>query len=59
MTTKDGVQLEKDVNNNKYTLVIPKANPTVHAGLITVKAANNIGAVTHDIKLDILGSLIF
>lgn len=55
MTTKDGVQIEKDVNNNKYTLVIPKANPTVHAGLITIKAANNIGTVTHDLTLNILG----
>lgn len=55
LTTKDGVQIEKDVNNNKYSLLIPKANPTVHAGLITIKATNNIGTVTHELKLDILG----
>ena len=55
LTTKDGVQFEKDVNNNKYTLAIPKANPTVHAGLITIKAANNIATVTHELTLSILG----
>lgn len=58
LTTKDGVQIEKDVNSNKYTLVIPKANPTVHAGLITIKAANNIAVVTHEITLNILGNFV-
>ena len=58
LTTKDGVQIEKDVNNNRYVLVIPKANPTVHAGQITIKAANNIGTVTHELTLHILGKLI-
>lgn len=55
LTTKDGVQIEKDVNNNRYTLVIPKANPTVHAGLITIKAGNAIGTVSHELALHILG----
>lgn len=59
LTTKDGVQIEKDVNNNKYTLAIPKANPTVHAGQITIKAANSIATVTHELTLNILGICCF
>jgi len=55
LTTKDGVQIEKDANNNRYTLVIPKVNPTVHGGLLTIKASNNIGSVTHELTLNILG----
>jgi hypothetical protein len=55
LTTKDGVQIEKDVANNKYTLTIPKANPAVHAGVITIKASNPIGTITHDLNLNILG----
>ncbi|MCA9334474.1 immunoglobulin domain-containing protein, partial [Candidatus Saccharibacteria bacterium] len=54
LTVKDGVQIEKDVNNNKYTLTIPKANPAVHSGTITIKATNPIGSVQHELKLDIL-----
>ena len=59
LTTKDGVQIEKDVNNNRYALVIPKANPTVHAGQITIKAANNIATATHELTLHILGKSNF
>lgn len=59
LTTKDGVQIEKDVPNNKYTLAIPKANPTVHAGVITIKATNTIGTTIHELNLDILGTLVF
>jgi len=29
-TVKDAVQIEKDVNNNRYVLTIPKANPSIH-----------------------------
>lgn len=58
VTAKDGVQIEKDVNNNKYTLAIPKANPAVHAGVITIKASNVIGTVQHDINLNILGKVL-
>lgn len=55
LTTKDGVQIEKDVNNNRYALLIPKANPAVHAGQVTIKASNNIGTSTHELTLSILG----
>ncbi len=55
LTNKDGVQIEKDVNNNKYSLTIPKANPTLHAGTLTIKASNLIGSVQHDLNLTILG----
>lgn len=54
LTTKDGVQIEKDVANNKYSLIIPKANPAVHGGVITVKATNPIGTAQHDVNLNIL-----
>ena len=54
LTAKDGVQIEKDVNNNKYVLTIPKANPAVHAGVVTIKASNSIGTVQHELSLNIL-----
>lgn len=55
MTNKDGVQIEKDVNNNKYTLTIPKVNPLIHSGVITIKASNLINTIQHEINLNILG----
>lgn len=55
LNNKDGVQIEKDVNNNKYSLTIPKANPSVHAGTLAIKASNLIGSVQHDLNLTILG----
>lgn len=55
LTNKDGVQIEKDLANNKYSLTIPKANPSIHAGTITIKATNTIGSVSHDLILNILG----
>jgi hypothetical protein len=36
-------------------LTIPKANPTLHAGTLTIKASNLIGSVQHDLNLTILG----
>ena len=59
VTNKDGVQIEKDVNSNKYSLTIPKANPAVHSGTISVKASNAIGTAQHDITLSILGIYSF
>lgn len=56
LTTKDGVQIEKDVNNNKYSLTIPKANPSVHAGAIVIRATNPIGTITHELTLNIRGN---
>lgn len=54
MTAKDGVQIEKDVNNNRYTLTIPKVNPSVHAGTLTIKASNAIGTVQHEMNINVL-----
>ncbi len=59
LTQKDGVQIEKDVNNNKYSLNIPKLNPSLHAGTVTIKATNAVGTVTHDVSINILGNLVF
>jgi hypothetical protein len=55
LTAKDGVQFEKDVANNRYVLVIPKLNPLVHAGKITIKATNLVGTVQHDLDVDVHG----
>ena len=57
LTVKDGVQIEKDIPNNKYSLTIPKTNPTLHSGIISIKATNAIGTSQHDISLNILGKL--
>lgn len=55
LTVKDGVQIEKDVNNNRYSLVIPKINSTLHSGLLSIKATNPINTVTHEINIQVLG----
>ena len=52
------MQIEKDVNNNKYALIIPKANPSVHSGVITIKATNPIGSIQHELNINILGKNI-
>lgn len=56
-SSKDAVQIEKDVNLNKYTLIIPKANPSLHSGIITIRAQNLIGSVQREISLNIQGKL--
>ena len=55
LTNKDGVQFEKDVANNKYSLTIPKVNTNVHAGTITIVAKNPIGSVQHELTLSVNG----
>ena len=59
MTNKDGVQIEKDVNNNKYSLTIAKVNPIAHNGTITIKANNIVKTTQHDMNLIVLGILNF
>ncbi len=56
VSNKDGVQIEKDVNNNRYCLIIPKVNPSIHAGTVTIKASNSIGSAQHDILLNVYGT---
>lgn len=55
LTVKDGVQTEKDISLNKYILTIQKLNPSIHAGLVTIKATNVVGTAIHEFKLNILG----
>jgi hypothetical protein len=55
LTNKDGVQVEKDVNNNRYCLSIPKIVSNIHAGTVTIVAKNSLGTVQHDIVLNING----
>jgi hypothetical protein len=56
VSNKDGVQIEKDVDNNRYTLNIPKANSSIHAGEVTVKASNSFGFIQNETILKIYGN---
>ena len=53
LTIKDGVKIEKDVANDKYSLVIPKIADK-NVGSYTVKAVNEFGSDERQCKLDIL-----
>jgi hypothetical protein len=53
LTLKDGVKIEKDVANDKYSLVIPKIADK-NVGSYTVKAVNEFGSEERQCKLDIL-----
>ena len=53
LTIKDGVKIEKDVANDKYSLVIPKIAEK-NVGTYTVKATNEFGSEERLCKLDIL-----
>ena len=52
-TSRDGVRMEKDLNKDKYTLVLPKTTPS-HVGTITARAINEFGSVEKNAQLDIL-----
>lgn len=54
LSSKD-VQVTKDLSTDTYSLTIPKVNPSVHSGTITIKASNVVGSVEHEILLNILG----
>jgi hypothetical protein len=56
VTNKDGVQIEKDVNANKYSMTISKVNSSIHSGVVTIKATNPLGSVIHDCNLSVLDS---
>jgi hypothetical protein len=53
LTTKDGVRIEKDLPNDKYTLVIPRVALT-HIGTVSVKATNEMGSSERSCQLDVL-----
>lgn len=55
LSNKDGVVIEKDVNTNKYSLSIPKVNPNIHSGKISIIAKNTIGTIQHEILLSVNG----
>lgn len=52
-TTRDGVRIEKDINKDKYSLVLPKTT-TSHVGTITARAVNEFGTVEKNAQLDVL-----
>lgn len=56
LTAKDGVQFEKDLATQRYALVIPKLNPAVHAGKISIKATNSVGSFHHELDVIIFGN---
>lgn len=53
LTARDGVRIEKDLNKDTYSLVIPKVALT-HVGTITAKATNEFGASERSCQLDVL-----
>ena len=55
MTVNDGVQIEKDLVNNTYSLAIPKLNSASHSGTLTIKATNLIASIQHELSLVVLG----
>lgn len=55
LTSRDGVQITKDVNNNIYSLIIPKLNPINHGGKLTIIAKNIVGSVQHEMDINIQG----
>ena len=59
LTARDGIQLNKDIATNTYTLIIPKLNPNSHNGTFTIKATNVVGTVHYDFDIIIQGDLIF
>ena len=54
-TAKDGVQINKNIETNTYTLTIPNINPSIHYGKIVIKASNVVDTIQHEISLDVLG----
>lgn len=42
------------MNNNKYSLVIPKLNSSSHSGVLTIKATNPIGTAQHEMNINVL-----
>jgi hypothetical protein len=52
-TSRDGVRIEKDVNKDKYSLVIPKVTQA-NVGTITVKATNEFGTAEKNCQVDVL-----
>ena len=59
VSTKDGVQIEKDSDNNRYSLSIPKVISASHSGQITVKASNSLGLIQQDTILKVFGTYYF
>ncbi len=55
LTIKDGVRIEKDIANDKYSLVIPKTSDK-NLGTYTVKATNEFGSSEKKCSLEILES---
>lgn len=55
LTSRDGVQVTKDINKNTYTLTIPKLNSSIHCGKLNIKATNTVGSAQKEYNLNILG----
>ena len=54
LTTKDGVQFEKDIANNKYGLIITKID-SIHSGLLKIKATNLVSFIEHNLNNEVYG----
>jgi len=53
LTARDGVRIEKDLNKDSYSLIIPKVALT-HIGTVTAKATNEFGSSEKSCQLDVL-----
>jgi hypothetical protein len=57
--SRDGFKIERDTNNNRYVLKIAKINPSIHSGILTIKAKNTVGITQKQVILNIVGKLKF
>ena len=53
LTTKEGVEIQAQVDKGLYTLRIPQADTTKHMGTIICRAENAIGTTEHPVQLNI------
>ena len=51
ISAKDGIRVEKDINKDKYSIVIPKVTSI---STFTVKASNEFGSIEKSCQLDVL-----
>ncbi len=54
LSNKDGVQLEKEINNDRYSLKIPKLT-SAHTGVLSIKATNQLKSIENNLDIKVLG----
>ena len=56
-SNKDGIKIEKDLNKNKYSLILTKLNMSIDE--IICRASNENGIVERKVKAELLGNTLF